>query len=766
MRNIKVENVGHVMGHAQIVRAGNITEPSFNYINQVAMSSGMGRLASELSYSKAVSAMEMKRGENALSEANLEQAAVEAEAQGAIKGMQSALEEVQFLSEKNRQATLKRLSILEQQKKFFDSITINNVLSEYNEKIFAAKVQDLESNPGGEGHLQRMAQAHDDLVAGYLSSSLEPSIKSYLTNRFKEAGARVSSEAFNEEQTRTVARAELQLEEALERATLHVANGINPEVAIKELDPIAESIPDTMPWKEKKLKHARSQLIEYSLKRTALINPALAARNMSMVGGIYGELSPAQRLSVEHIIQASARDIANREEKNNQRIVEANIANRQGKVSEYYEDIWRGKFGYADLENAKGELKSAEFNYLLKNINQKIAADNRDIAKQIAIETKAAKDGNYYSFGKEEQNDIWLKKLQTEQWMFRGEPANDSNIMQAEASALKDFNQPIMMVKRDLKVKMLEGTAEQAMDAALAFRELYATNRIVLGGDHAANDVEVQAMLAFSTGMEDGLTIEEAQKKAKEILAPISTEERKDLEKQFNAAFANRGLSWGEARPRDFDIGVFKSALGKYGIEFEEEDYVGLREAKQLAHSYFLGSRGDTTKAVQMTAASIKASYRPSAVNGPGAEDYAMWQAPESLFAGKGYSDDLVRKVFCNRAAQLAAHNIGDSKGWLEILPVEEGQPNKCRYHSSTGAKLDGTFWFEHIPGSIGRYRVKYSYNRGFGGYDRSPGSGFWLTRKNSVGEEVVTIDIDDLDWNIDTPSPTPLLQQEIVGAQ
>lgn len=766
MNNIKVENVGHVMAHPQVVRAGNITEPSFNYINQVALNSGMGRLAEELSYQKAVAAMEMKKGENALNKANVEAAAAEAETQGALKGTEAFLEEIAYLHEKNRQATQEKLSILEQQKKFFDSITTSNILSEYNEQMFQARQEDLENNPGGEGHLERMAKAHDELVKKYLSGSLDPGIKQVLTSRLKEAGAHVANQAFQDEQTRTVARAKLALDDALEKATLHVANGMNPEEAIKELDPIMESIPNSMPWKAEALKKARSELIEYSLKRTAMINPTLAARNMSMVGGIYAELSSQQRLSVEKTIKAVQADIADKEIKAEDKRITAQIANHSGEVSKCYEDIWRGACGYAELEARKDELTPQEYSRMEREIGKRNEMEKEEIKKQLVVEAKAAKDGNYYSFTPGEQNEIWLRKIQTEQFAFMGEAVNSGNRLQSYAKELAKFNVPIPIIKRDLKVNMLYGTAEQATDATLAFRELYATNRRVLGRE----DDEVKAMLDFSTMLEDGVTIAKAQEKMQEDLAPIYEEEKKKLDESFNGEFSSKMQDWGGARRADFSLSTFQDELKNYGIEFDEQDFTGLRTAERLARSYYIATRGDNVRTLQMTAAAINASYRPSTINGPGAEDYRMWQAPEGLFAGKGYADELVRKVFCNRAAQLAAESIGDEQGWLEILPVEEGKPNQCIYYAPTGAKLAGTFWFEHVPGTVGRYRVKYSYNRGFGGYNRNSGAGFWLTRKNSAGEdEAVTVDIDDLDWDLSL-SPmlafNPVLVQEMEGAK
>lgn len=763
---MKVENAGHVLGHQQVVRVGKITEPSFNYINQVALNSGMGTLSESLSYTQAVAAMEMKRGEEGLAGSNAGAKAAMAETQEAMAESQEGLGELGDISERNRRETKRKLSILEQQKSFFDSITISNILSEYNEEISKGRQEDLENNPGGEGHLERMTGKHNELVAKYLSESLEPAIKQYLIPKFKEAGAHVANQAFNDEQTRTVARAEIAIEEALERATLHVANGMNPEEAIKELDPIAESIPNSMPWKEKSLKKVRSELIEYSLRRTAMVNPALAARNMSMEDSIYGELTPEQRERVEHIIKAVQKDMIQQANKLKDLEYTAKITSHSGEISKCFESIWSGKFGYAELEGKKGELTPYEYGELLKAIATRNENEKHEIKKQLVIEAKAGKDGNYYSFSAGEQNRIWLRKIQTEEFTFKGEAVNNSNRLQSYARELSKFNQEIPIVKRDLKINMLYGTAEQSLDAVLAFRELYATNRIILGGDHAANDIEVQAMLDFSTQLEAGMTIVEAQKKTKESLAPITIEERRKLEASFKEEFSGGGLEEG---------------LKKYGVEFEEGDFVGVRTAERLARSYYIGSRGDKVRAIQMSVESINASYRASIVNGPGAEGYKMWQAPEGLFAGKGYTDDLIRKVFCNRAAELAAESIGNSEGWLEILPVEEGKPNQCVWHKANGVLENGIFWFEHKPGSVGQYRIKYNTKRNWGPVEalratvdgpqvvtefeieRGAGTGFVLERNvNGIQKEAI-VNIDELDWDL---SLAPMLAQGLIGGE
>lgn len=758
MRSIKLENAGHVWGKQQVVRGGGITEPSFNYINQVALNSGMGRLSQELSYSQAVTAMELKQGRNSLAEADAQTRAAGIEAQYADEVMQQVAKKANQVVLQNKEETQRKISILERQKGFFDSVTTSNILSEYNEKMLQARQSDLENNPSGAGHMQRMAGAHDALVSEYLSGSYDPAVKSRLIPTFKESGARIANQAFNEEQTRTAATAELQLEGALERATLHIANGMNPEQALGELDPIMESIPNSLPGKERMLKQARNELIEFSLKRTALVNPWLAERNMHMESGMYAELTPKQRLHLESVIVAKKRDLEDEAEKRNQDALRIQITAQDGPIWEKKNKIEEGTYRFADLEADKAFLNKSQYEFLLRNIEKFNTAEALAKAKQIYIATRHNQDGNYYSFDKSVQNEIWLERCQTNNFEYHGEPANNSNIMQAKAQALRDFNVTIPIIKRDLKVSMLHGTAEQAMDAVLAFRELYATNRIILIGNNAQNDVEINAMLDFSTMMEDGVTIEEAQKKAREDLAPIFVEEKKKLEESFNSDFSDNTRS----RKPYFSRDMLNTALKSYGVEFDEGDFIGPRIAEDLTRSYYTATRGDKVRALQMTVSAVNSSYRPSTVNGPGAEDYRMWQSPEGLFAGKGYDDATIRRTFCTKAAELASHSIGVEEGWLEILPTEKDKPNQCIWHNPNGMREAGVFWFEHKPGSVGKYRIKYNTKRVWGvsealdterildvEYKRGANTGFVLECEvNGVKKEAI-IDIDELDWNI-----------------
>lgn len=743
MRSMHIENAGHIWGQPQIVRVLNITEPKFNYINQVALNSGMGRLSQALSYSQAVAAMEMKRGRNALAETDAQTRAAEMEAQYTDEGMQEAAQQGSQVLLQNKEETQRKISILDRQKSFFDGITTSNILSEYNEKMLQARQEDLENNPSGEGHMQRMAEAHDALVCEYLSGSFDPAIKSRLIPTFKESGARVANRAFDEEQTRIKATAELQLEDALERTTLHIANGMNPEEAIKELDPIMESIPNSMPGKEKMLKKARNELVEFSLVRTAQLNPWLAERNMQMEDSMYAELTPRQRLNIEAVIKAKKQDLGREAEARNQEALSYQIAAEDGPIWGKRDAIYRGEYQFADLEADKKTLNKTQYKFLLGNIAKYNEAQAIANAKQIAIASKHAQDGNYYNLSAKEQNAIILEAYQTQSFEYQGQRADNRNMNRAKADFMQDFNVAVPIFKRDLLVSMLEGTAEQAEDATLAFRKTYTFNRVVLG----SNDSEIEAMLCFATLREKGVTVEKAQKVAREYLTPMSAEERESLDKSFKLDFPrNKGEMFSQECIR---------ALKNHKIEFDKGDFIGPRTAEQLAYRYYLGTHGDKIKALDMMVAAINASYRPSTVNGPGTEDYRMWQAPEGLFAGKGYDDALIRKVFCNRAAQLAATSIGDEQGWLEILPIEDDKPNQCVYHTSTGAKLNGTFWFEHVPGTIGKYHVKYRYRAGLGYIGQR--SGFLCTQRNSAGEqEAAIVDIDDLDWNF---SLTPLLQ-------
>lgn len=119
----------------------------------------------------------------------------------------------------------------------------------------------LNEHPDGIGHLTRMEQAYDSLVAKYLGGSFDPEVKHKIALVLKEFGARNANRAFDDEQTRLVATATIKLQNAVNQGSIYIANGENPDDAMEAPQPAADMIPDSIPEKQKMIRNAQNYLL-------------------------------------------------------------------------------------------------------------------------------------------------------------------------------------------------------------------------------------------------------------------------------------------------------------------------------------------------------------------------------------------------------------------------------------------------------------------------------------------------------------------------
>lgn len=675
MKSIKLENAGQHNPRAKPVHAQTIIEPNYHFIDQVSMNAGMGRLSAELSYTQAVANMEMRQGQMALDIANMNLN----DAYDEIKANQSEMgEALQLMQEQTRQ----RMSILDQQRTYFNGIATTNILSSYNEKIFEKRNEDLNENPSGEGHMNRMLKFHDELVAGYLSASLDPAIKQRLVPAFADSGRRLANESFDAEQARLVAKAELDLEDALSRATLHIANGMNPEEAVKELDPVMETIPNSLPWKAKAFKKSRQQLIEFSLLRTAALNPALAEQNLRNRGGIYAEVSAQGVMRAEHAIEAAYKDQERKRTAENQFKIAHGLSAHADFLKTCQTKITMGQFGESELEAAKSGLSKDEYNYLMRMLHKHREAEDIANAKEIALETMANQTGSYAFASAGDQKQIWIKKTMTEQWKdSEGNPADATNIMRAQALEAEKFSTALPIYKKMLKNKIMNGTREEVMDAVAAFDSTYRNNRCVLGSD---KDTEVQQMQMVSVCLQDGYSIEEARKKAKQVTEYIEAEDKRELKRDAEDVL-DEGI---EDNLKSYDEDL--AATYKEDAEFR-------RQFDKIYTRNHVIARGDKKLAIEMTTNETMATYRTTSVNGPMYTDVPMWGPPEAYLADKSLKEGHLRVSFCNSAIAKSL-----TSGFKLEAP-KAGQANICTFPN--GDK--GQYFIVPVPGTIGKYYVK-----------------------------------------------------------
>lgn len=677
MRSTKIENAGHQLGRAQTVRSNVIIEPSYNYINMVSMNSGMGRLSAELSYTQAVANMEMRQGYDALDMANVQLKDAYEEAAYAEKETSRVLQE-------NTKETRNRLSILEQQRNYFNGITTTNILSGYNEKIFEKRQQDLNEVPSGEGHMDRMLKFHDELVSGYLTASLDPDIKERLIPSFADYGRRLANQSFEAEQTRLVAKAELDLENAMSRATLHIANGMNPEDAVKELDPVMETIPDSMPWKTKAFQKSRQQLIQYSLLRTAALNPALAEQNLKGRKGIYSEISAEGVVRVENAIKAAYKEIEHKRSIENQQRIAFGISAHSDFLSQCETKIDTGNFGLSELEAAKAGLNKEEYHYLLQKIVKRRQAEEIANTKQIALETMAAKTGSYSFATPSEQKQIWFRKVTTEQWKDEnGNPADNTNIMQSMAREADKFSTVLPLYKKTLKNKIMNGTGDEVLDAIAAFNLTYQNNRVVLGTE---TDTEIQQMEMVSSCLVDGYSIKDAREKAKQITSYIPREEKMELRREVLYDTDTETGLYSDLKAKDEDLATTYKSDAEFRRQFD----------KIYARNYVI-ARGDKKLGLDMSVNEANASYKTSSVNGPMLEDIPMWGVPEAYLSGKSLDEDYLRISFCNKAIEKSLNSD------FTLESPKRGKANMCTFKNGDR----GEYYFVPIPGEIGKYFVK-----------------------------------------------------------
>ena len=141
-RQMKIERAGHAFVAPQIAKAGSIAEPSYRLINTIAMNTSLGSLSSMLAYRQAAAEMEMRKGRRAIEDADRN-------TQDAYDRASQSSENLNQTLQREEKETKRRLSILEQQKKFFDGVTTSNIFSDYNERITEAERNDINENPGG-----------------------------------------------------------------------------------------------------------------------------------------------------------------------------------------------------------------------------------------------------------------------------------------------------------------------------------------------------------------------------------------------------------------------------------------------------------------------------------------------------------------------------------------------------------------------------------------------------------------------------------------
>lgn len=715
MKSMKIEAAGHQNARAKPVQAQTIIEPNYHYIDQVSMNAGMGRLSAELSYTQAVANMEMHQGQTALDIANINLN----DAYEEVKANQAELgDALQLMQDDSRQ----RLSILDQQRTYFNGIATTNILSQYNEKIFEKRNEDLNENPTGEGHMSRMLKFHDELVAGYLSASLDPEIKQRLVPAFAENGKRLANDSFEAEQTRLVAKAELDLEDALSRATLHIANGMNPEEAVKELDPVMETIPNSLPWKAKAFKKSRQQLIEFSLLRTAALNPALAEQNLRNRGGIYAEVSAQGVIRAEHAIEAAYRDQERKRAAENQFKLAHGLSAHADFLQQCRSKIMSGTFGESELEAAKAGLSKDEYAYLAHTLQKHRDAEDVANAKEIALETMAAQTGSYVFASSAQQKQIWFKKTMSEQWKdANGNPVDSTNMMQAQALEAEKFSTSLPLYKKTLKNKIMNGTREEVMDAIAAFDSSYRNNRCVLGSD---TDVEVQQMHMVELCLQDGYSIEEARKKALATTEYISSDEKRELKRSASDIL---------------DEGIAQN-IKAYDEELAEKYKTNSEFADQFDRIYVRNhviARGDKKLALEMTTNETMATYRPTAVNGNMGADVPMWGPPEAYLADKSLTEDHLRISFCNTAISKAATS------GFKLEPPKKNQPNICQFPN--GDK--GVYYIVPIPGKIGKYHVKAAKKEWhlFGEDDFDLAGSEYICDKSGVVPTPIEISIDEV---------------------
>jgi hypothetical protein len=682
------------------VEPSGVIEPSYHYINEVGLTANLGSLGQVLSYQTALANLEMQEGAY-----NLHQG-------------------INELNKKRQE----NFSLLEKQKKFFDSITVSGILSDYQEQIFNEEIRDLNENPRGNGHLVHMAQFHDKLCREYLSSPLDPELKSQLSDYLRKNAATVASRAFDQENIRIKASAEVDLDTAINKAAYLVSNGINPMSALETLDPVIESIPDSMPWKMDVVRNARQNITVYSGIRTATLNPDLAEANLKR-GGIYSDISPQQRLQIEHVISASRKQIDHNRQVSELGALEFELSNRNSVISQAASQFASGEWGFNELQEMKANISRTEYNYLQKIlINQQQAAIKEKV-KFSQIERDYALTGSYAGLSDSDQRDLFIRKLGSRGWTYNGQAIDENSefFMQAQSLEAEKFTTTLPVYKMMLKTRILNGTPKQAFDATQAFLRTYGSHRIVMGTD----DRITQAMLTTALEIVDGVPVAEAQKHGKLTLAPLSSAENDELSRNFNGDISKRILPV-------FEISKFK----EFGINIDEDDIALVNYAKKTAEKYYKASRGNERLSFMQAALDITNSRRPYSVNGPYSPP--MLGSPDMFISSTAFYDPRQLRVAFNRSAAEECRRIMSDPAALEfnmnIVELREDATkefNECVIHTPFG-KSNGYYWYEPISGYPMMYHVKYSSNKSLSG-------GYYI--RDPVTFSPLTIKLDNLDY-------------------
>jgi hypothetical protein len=711
--SIRVEASGTVAKRPKLAVASSLIEPRYHFLNQESISDGMGLLKAQLSYESAVADMHLNNGnlKGKLARAYLEDANDEIQ----VIGKEETIKVDNYIKGENR-----NLSILESQTKFFNSVAATNILADYQNRIFTEEQNHLNENPYGEGHLNHMVQFHNSIVKDCLGNILDPEMKASLINHFGNAGSRVASRAFDQEQTRRTAKAEIELENAVSNATLLIDKGISVDSAIQTLEPIMQSIPDSMPWKAKAFYKIRKDIIHYGAAKMAFENPSLLEANIQR-GGLFSELNTEQRNDVLNKAllskNAIAADILKQQDE--QRLI-GNLM-QAGAVSGIKTQISNGEFGIKELEAVKEGMSEKEYQYLLKHMDKvrkvKIA---ESIDLVLASET-LREEGNYHSLSSDQQKKCWIQTLASQKFMYNGEAAVDSanlndllasaqngafvsdTIMRAQSEEAEKYNVYLEPYKNELMKRIFNGSPSQVSDAVEAFNRTYVNNRKVLGADGP----EVKAMVSFSEGLSRGYSIEKSRDLAQSTLLPMSKEERMALNNSYRTTELNTNI---------VDV------LNQSGVYVKEgRDDKVIRYAKSLAKREYIRNRGDEALTRQIVNSEIKMNCMPSSVNGSAASDYVMIAAPESFICQSGYKEDALRSSF-NRTLYSKVEKAMDVEGsgvinvnlgnQITLIrpehPEYKGDINECVITNS-GESKKGYYWYVSSERDPRKYHIRYN---------------------------------------------------------
>jgi hypothetical protein len=674
-----------------------VVEPSYQLINRLANNTQIGNLSSVLNYNTIVANATIREASQNV-ERSIQKAGDDSiAASGSIKNLARALQ-------RENDYVTKQTSILNKQTDIFNSITASNILNDYQNKITDFERQDLEVNPTEEGHMDRVIAYSDELIQNYNYVS-SPDIRIKISNALKDYQRQTANKAFSDEHQLKAARAEVELQSAVANAATLIMKGANPVAAIKTLDPIIASIPNSMPWKEKAVFESRNQLIEFSLVNQAVSNPSLAEVNLK--SEFYSTLSPNSKLRVQNVINASYQRSMEQGLKEEQDMATAALMNKESSLNQAMQGINDGTFTIVDYERDKDTYTRSEQKIIETALKKKVASDLIQSSKDRIIEEQVNEIHTAAFLSADEQRQYFFNRRLSKQFMINGKPANDDpakgevNMRQAEAEfAIKYHTVELPILRENILQDMVAGKPDQVIDAYKAFGKLYESGKKILGNN---NDL-IDNMLVFYTTLQNGGSIDTARKLMNVAKTPMDREEVKKIEEVIK----DNPMSIHALREYNVDISPYSEDPATYTL------------ASNLYKKYMYKTRGNIDKSYTMTATEINTMKKPTKVNGDLLSQFNMMGAPEA-YISPGYNNELLKGAIKRKFRYEAKRiNVLDAKtnGHIMISDADHENQDLNLFEINVNNDEDSdnnpiyekSYWgLEPIPGLRGQYHVKYA---------------------------------------------------------